>query len=134
MEVLGVSPLQRLVVPRVLAMMLVAFFLNGLVSVVGVIGGYFFNVILQGGTPGAYLASFTALAQLADLYVGQFKALIFGLIAALVASYKALSAKGGPKGVGDAVNQSVVITFMLLFLTNFILTAVYFQVVPQKGG
>jgi phospholipid/cholesterol/gamma-HCH transport system permease protein len=71
MEVLGVSPLQRLVVPRVLATMLVAFFLNGLVSVVGVIGGYFFNVILQGGTPGAYLASFTALAQLPDLYAAR---------------------------------------------------------------
>ncbi len=134
MEVLGVSPLQRLVVPRVLAMMMIAFFLNGLVSVVGVIGGYFFNVILQGGTPGAYLASFTALAQLPDLYAGQIKALVFGLIAALVASYKALTAKGGPKGVGDAVNQSVVITFMLLFMTNFIITAIYFQVVPQKGG
>ena len=134
MEVLGVSPLQRLVVPRVLATMLVAFFLNGLVAVVGVIGGYFFNVILQGGTPGAYLASFTALAQLPDLYVGQLKAVIFGLIAALVASYKGLNAKGGPKGVGDAVNQSVVISFMLLFLTNFIITAIYFQLVPQKGG
>jgi phospholipid/cholesterol/gamma-HCH transport system permease protein len=134
MEVLGVSPLQRLVVPRVLATMLVAFFLNGLVAVVGVCGGYFFNVILQGGTPGAYLSSFTALAQLPDLYVGQLKAVIFGLIAALVASYKGLNAGGGPKGVGDAVNQSVVISFMLLFLTNFIITAVYFQVVPQKGG
>jgi phospholipid/cholesterol/gamma-HCH transport system permease protein len=134
MEVLGVSPLQRLVVPRVLASMLVAFFLNGLVSVVGVIGGYFFNVILQGGTPGAYLASFTALAQLPDLYVGQLKAVIFGMIAALVAAYKGLNAKGGPKGVGDAVNQSVVISFMLLFVTNFIITAVYFQLVPQKGG
>ena len=134
MEVLGVSPIARLVVPRVLATMTVALFLNGLVSVVGVIGGYFFNVILQGGTPGAYLASFTALAQLPDLFVGELKAVIFGLIAALVAAYKGLNAKGGPKGVGDAVNQSVVISFMLLFLTNFIITAVYFQIIPQKGG
>jgi phospholipid/cholesterol/gamma-HCH transport system permease protein len=133
MEVLGISPLQRLVVPRVLACMLVAFFLNGLVSVVGVCGGYFFNVILQHGTPGAYISSFTALAQLPDLYAGEFKALIFGAIAALVASYKGLNAGGGPKGVGDAVNQSVVITFMLLFFTNFILTAMYFQLVPQKS-
>jgi phospholipid/cholesterol/gamma-HCH transport system permease protein len=62
------------------------------------------------------------------------KALVFGLIAAIVASYKGMNANGGPKGVGDAVNQSVVISFMLLFLTNFIITAVYFQVVPQKGG
>ena len=134
MEVLGISPIQRLVVPRVFAAMLVAVLLNGLVSVVGVCGGYFFNVILQHGTPGAYLASFTALAQLPDLYAGELKAAVFGLIAALVAAYKGLNAKGGPKGVGDAVNQSVVITFMLLFVTNFVMTAIYFQLVPQKGS
>ncbi len=132
MEVLGISPVQRLVVPRLLASMLVAVLLNGLVSVVGVVGGYFFNVILQGGTPGAYVASFTALAQLPDLWTAEVKALVFGAIAAIVASYKGLNAGGGPKGVGDAVNQSVVITFMLLFVVNFVITAVYFQVVPQK--
>ena len=132
MEVLGISPIQRLVVPRVLASMLVAVLLNGLVSVVGVVGGYFFNVIIQGGTPGAYIASFTALAQLPDLWTAEIKALVFGAIAAVVAAYKGLNAGGGPKGVGDAVNQSVVITFMLLFVVNFVITAVYFQVVPQK--
>ena len=120
MEVLGISPIQRLVVPRVLAAMLVALLLNGLVSVVGVAGGYFFNVIIQGGTPGAYIASFTALAQLADLWTSEIKAVIFGFIAAVVASYKGLTAGGGPKGVGDAVNQSVVITFMFLFVVNFV--------------
>ncbi|WP_375502949.1 MlaE family ABC transporter permease [uncultured Jatrophihabitans sp.] len=133
MEVLGISPVQRLVVPRVLATTLIAVALNGLVSVVGVMGGYFFNVVLQGGTPGAYLASFSALAQLPDLWTGEVKALIFGIIAGVVAAYKGLNAGGGPKGVGDAVNQSVVITFLLLFFTNFVITAVYFQVVPAKG-
>jgi len=134
MEVLGISPIQRLVVPRVLACTLVAVALNGLVCVVGVAGGYYFNVIMQGGTPGAYLASFSALAQLPDLYAGEIKALLFGIIAGVVASYKGLNAGGGPKGVGDAVNQSVVITFLLLFFVNFIVTAVYFQVVPAKGS
>ena len=134
MEVLGISPIQRLIVPRVLACMTVAVFLNGLVSVVGVCGGYFFNVVLQHGTPGAYLSSFTALAQLPDLYAGEVKAAIFGIVAALVASYKGLNPGGGPKGVGDAVNQSVIINFMLLFLLNFIMTAIYFQLVPQKGA
>jgi phospholipid/cholesterol/gamma-HCH transport system permease protein len=134
MEVLGISPVQRLVVPRVLACTLVAVALNGLVCVVGVAGGYYFNVILQGGTPGAYLASFSALAQLPDLYSGELKAFLFGIIAGVVASYKGLNAGGGPKGVGDAVNQSVVITFLLLFFVNFVVTAVYFQVVPAKGS
>jgi phospholipid/cholesterol/gamma-HCH transport system permease protein len=133
MEVLGIDPVQRLVVPRVIASMLVAVLLNGLVSVVGVAGGYFFNVIMQGGTPGAYLASFQALGQIQDLFAGEIKALVFGALAALVACYKGMTAKGGPKGVGDAVNQSVVIAFMLLFAVNFVLTSVYFQIVPQKG-
>jgi phospholipid/cholesterol/gamma-HCH transport system permease protein len=134
MQVLGIDPIQRLVVPRLIASMLVAVLLNGLVSVVGVAGGYVFNVVLQHGTPGAYIASFQALGQLPDLVVGEFKALVFGAVAALVACYKGMTAKGGPKGVGDAVNQSVVITFMLLFALNFVITAVYFQVVPQKGS
>jgi phospholipid/cholesterol/gamma-HCH transport system permease protein len=134
MQVLGIDPVQRLVVPRVIAAMGVSVLLNGLVSVVGVAGGYVFNVLMQGGTPGAYLASFQALGQLPDLVVGEIKALVFGAVAALVASYKGMNAGGGPKGVGDAVNQSVVFTFMLLFALNFIITAVYFQVVPQKGS
>ena len=134
MMVLGIDPIQRLVVPRVLAAMLVAVFLNGLVSVVGVAGGYVFNVVLQDGTPGAYIASFTALAQLPDLWVGLVKAAIFGLIAAVVAAYKGMNAGGGPKGVGDAVNESVVITFVLLFIVNFVISAIYLQVVPPKTG
>jgi phospholipid/cholesterol/gamma-HCH transport system permease protein len=134
MMVLGIDPIQRLVVPRVLAAMLVAVFLNGLVSIVGVMGGYVFNVILQHGTPGAYLASFTALAQLPDLWEGMVKALIFGLIAAIVASYKGMNAGGGPKGVGDAVNESVVITFLLLFIVNFVISTIYVQIVPPKTG
>ncbi|MER7078731.1 phospholipid/cholesterol/gamma-HCH transport system permease protein [Saccharopolyspora antimicrobica] len=133
MEVLGISPIQRLVVPRVLAAMLVAVLLNGMVSVVGVLGGYTFNVIMQGGTPGAYMASFNALAQLPDLWIGEIKALIFGFLAGVVAAYRGLHPPPGPKGVGDAVNQSVVITFLLLFAVNFVLTTMYLQLVPPKG-
>jgi phospholipid/cholesterol/gamma-HCH transport system permease protein len=134
MMVLGIDPIQRLVVPRVLACMMIAVFLNGLVSIVGVIGGYFFNVVIQGGTPGAYLASFTALAQMADLWQGMAKALVFGLIAAIVAAYKGMNAGGGPKGVGDAVNESVVITFLLLFIVNFVMSAIFLQIIPSKAG
>ena len=133
METLGISPLHRLVVPRIAAMMVVSLLLNGLVSVVGVAGGYFFSVVVEHGTPGPYFASFTELAQLPDLLQAEAKAVVFGLVAGLIASYKGLTAKGGPKGVGDAVNQSVVFTFMLLFAINFFATAVYNQIVPPKA-
>ncbi|HCA85572.1 MAG TPA: ABC transporter permease, partial [Streptomyces sp.] len=134
MEVMGVSPVQRLVVPRVLATMGVAVLLNGLVSVVGTVGGYFFNVVMQDGTPSAYVASFSALAQLPDLYISELKALIMGFIAGVVAAHRGLNPRGGPKGVGDAVNQAVVITFLLLFFVNAVLTFLYLQIVPQKGA
>jgi phospholipid/cholesterol/gamma-HCH transport system permease protein len=134
MQVLGVSPVQRLVVPRVWASVIVAALLNGLVSVVGVAGGYAFNVLLQHGTPGAYLSSFSALAQLPDLWIGEIKALIFGFIASVIACYRGLHPRQGPKGVGDAVNESVVITFILLFLVNLVLTTIYLHIVPSKVG
>ena len=89
MEVMGVSPIQRLIVPRVLAAMFVSVLLNGLVSVVGVLGGYFFFVYLQHGTPGSFLASFSALAQTPDLFISEIKALIFGFIAGVVAAHRA---------------------------------------------
>nr|WP_229676083.1 ABC transporter permease [Hoyosella rhizosphaerae] len=134
MEVLGINPIQRLVVPRVIAMILIAALLNGLVSVVGVAGGYVFNVMIQDGTPGTYIAAFSALAQIPDLWIGTIKGMIFGVIAGVIAAYKGLNPKGGPKGVGDAVNEGVVVTFLLLFFANFILTAVYIQIIPPKGA
>ncbi|WP_425454381.1 ABC transporter permease [Nocardioides marmoriginsengisoli] len=134
MKVMGLDPVQRIVVPRVVACVVAAVLLNGLVSVVGVLGGYFFNVVLQGGTPGAYLSSFTALAQISDLWIGEIKAIVFGFLAGVVASYRGLNTAPGPKGVGDSVNQSVVITFLLLFFVNFVLTALYLTIVPMKGA
>ena len=135
MEVLGINPIQRLVVPRVLAMVLIAVLLNGLVSVVGIAGGYFFNVILQGGTPGAYISRRSQrLRSYRTFGVGEIKAAVFGLIAGVIAVVQGTPPIPGPKGVGEAVNQTVVITFLLLFFANLILTMVYLQIVPAKGS
>jgi phospholipid/cholesterol/gamma-HCH transport system permease protein len=59
--------------------------------------------------------------------------MIFGWLAAIVGAYKGLSAQGGPSGVGRAVNESVIVAFMVLFFLNALITAIYFQVVPQQG-
>lgn len=133
LEVLGVDPIARLVAPRVLATLFVAVMINGIVIAAGIGGGYFFNVIVSGGSAGAFLSSFTALASLPDLYVSMVKAALFGFLAAVVGAYKGLNAGGGPSGVGRAVNESVIMAFMLLFFLNSIITAIYFQVVPQNG-
>src|SRR3954449_10990123 len=93
MEVLGVDPLERLVAPRVVATMFVAAMINGIVIAAGIGGGYFFTVIVQGGSAGAFLANFTVLASLPDLYISMIQAIVFGWLAAL------LGINGLPDGV-----------------------------------
>ncbi len=132
MAVLGIDAVHRLIMPRLVAASVVAVLLDAIVSVAGIAGGWFFAVIVQHGTNSSYFASFNELSQIADLWMALIKAAIFGFVAGMVACYKGFFVKGGPKGVGDAVNQAVVITFILLFFLNFILTALYFNFVPQK--
>jgi len=132
LEVLGIDPVHRLIMPRVIAASIVAVLLDAIVSVAGIAGGWFFAVVVQHGTTSSYFASFNELSQLPDLFMALTKAAVFGFVGGTVACYKGFFAKGGPKGVGDAVNQAVVITFLLLFFLNFILTALYFNFVPQK--
>jgi len=131
LRVLGVNVITRLVVPRVAAAMVVSVLLTGFVMGVGIAGGYVFNVVLQNGTSGVYVESFRALATRPDLYGSLVKGLVFGAIAAVVGSYKGLHAQGGPKGVGQAVNESVVVTFLLLFAANYLLSVAFFQLFPQ---
>lgn len=127
MTTLGIDPVQRLVVPRVVASTLVGIALNGLVTVVGLVGGYFFSVVLQGATPGLYLNDLTLLVGLSDFIAAEAKAAVFGLLAGLTACYLGLNAKGGPKGVGEAVNQTVVFAFMLLFAANSVISTLFLQ-------
>jgi phospholipid/cholesterol/gamma-HCH transport system permease protein len=132
MEVMAINPVHRLVAPRLLAASTVSILLVSLVSIAGLAGGFMFNVVVQGTTAGAYFSGFSALVQIQDLASAIIKAAVFGFIAAMVACYKGLYCKGGPKGVGDAVNQAVVVTFILIFFANFVLTTLYFALVPQK--
>lgn len=128
MVTLGIDPIQRLVVPRVVASTLVGVALNGMVTVVGLVGGYFFSVVLQGATPGLYLSDLTLLVGLPDFLASEAKAAVFGLLAGLTACYLGLNAKGGPKGVGEAVNQTVVFAFMLLFAANSVISTLFLQI------
>jgi phospholipid/cholesterol/gamma-HCH transport system permease protein len=132
MEVMAVNPIHRLVLPRLVAATVVAVLLDAVVSVAGIAGGLYFGTHAIHITSSSFFATFSELSQLADLWMALFKAAVFGFLAAMVACYKGLYAKGGPKGVGDAVNQAVVITFVLAFFVNFVLTVVYFNFVPQK--
>lgn len=127
LEVMGVDPIQRLIAASVVATLFVS-----IVGVAGIMGGWVFAVGVQNGTSGAYFSSLNALAQLPDLCLSLAKAALFGFTVAAVACYKGYTAKGGPEGVGDAVQASVVTSFLLLFLQSFLVTTLYFNLVPHK--
>lgn len=124
LKVLGIDPIQRLVLPRVLASMIVAFLLNAMVCMIGIAGGFAFSVGLQNVSPGAFVAGLPLATGSPELFISELKATLFGMAAALIACYRGLHVKGGAKGVGDAVNETVVYAFMALFVINTILTAV----------
>lgn len=130
LEVMAVDPLERLVAPRILAAMGVAVLLNGIVSFVGILTGYLSHVYILHGSAGGFLSSFSAFAQSWDLVESCLKAAVFGLIAAVVASYQGLHCDRGPAGVGEAVNRSVVVTGVSLFVVNLMITQIFLVTVP----
>jgi phospholipid/cholesterol/gamma-HCH transport system permease protein len=93
-----------------------------------------FNVFGQGGTPGSFVSSFASFATPADLMLAETKSAVFGLLVALVACYKGLNARGGPKGVADAVNASVVLIVVLLFAVNVVLSEIFAVLFPTRLG
>ena len=126
MRVLGINPIHRLVVPRVVAAGLVSLFLSGVVSVATVIGSYFFSIFVQGSTPGAFAGLIGAATDTTDIVSIVVKSVLFGVAASLIGCYKGISVGGGPAGVGTAVNETVIYSFMALFVINLLVTAVQF--------
>ena len=97
MRVLGIDPIHRLVVPRVLASTFVALLLNGLVCAIGLSGGVLFSVFLQGVKPGAFINGLTMLTALPELVLAEIKALRFGVVAGLVRCYRGLTVRAVPR-------------------------------------
>ncbi|MGL4306182.1 MAG: MlaE family ABC transporter permease [Mycobacteriaceae bacterium] len=131
MKVMGISPIERLVAPRLLAAMLVSLLLCGFVCFVGFITGYVFNVYFQDGTPGSYISTFASFAEPSDLLLALVKAVIFGAIVAIVSCDRGLNTRGGPAGVANSVNAAVVNSVIVLFAVNVIITQIYAVFVPQ---
>lgn len=127
LRVMGINPVQALVVPRVLAATAVAAALVSLVSIVGLVGGFFFSVFIQHVTPGAFAAGLPLLVGAPEVIFAVVKGALFGLAAGLIACYKGITVGGGPAGVGNAVNETVVYSFVALFIINTLSTAVFFS-------
>lgn len=125
MEVMGLNVVERLVLPRVIALVIVSILLNGVVMFFTIITTLFVSVATMDLPPGGYLASVTTLAEMTDLWLSLVKACIFAVMCAIIASYKGLGASRGPTGVGEAVTSSVVTCFVMLFAANFLISQVH---------
>lgn len=134
MAVMGINPVHRLVTPRIWAAGLVAVLLCPLVVLTGVLGSYYFLVVLQGVTPGAFYQSATDFVTFPDLLVTFVKALIFGVVAAAIACQSGMTCARSPVGVGRAVNRATVVTFLAVFVLEFVITVTYAVIAPPGGG
>jgi phospholipid/cholesterol/gamma-HCH transport system permease protein len=124
MEVMGIAIVERIVLPRALATVIVSCLLNGVVMFFSIITTLLVSGVLLNLSPGTYLSSVSTLATLGDLWLAVIKAAVFGLLCAVVASHYGMTVKAGPTGVGDAVTTSVVVNFVLLFAANFAISQI----------
>ena len=130
LQVLGVDPIKNLVVPRFLALMVVTGLFNAFAILAGLVGGI--GATLTFGAPlGPFFATILANATTTELWASTLKTTTFGAIIAIVSCYKGMTASGGPEGVGRAVNQSVVMSVLIIFAFNVVFTQFVLATHPE---
>ena len=134
MEVMGIDVVERLVAPRLVAAVVVSLALCSMVTFGGVMACYLYHIYVQHLPAGTFMSTFSQYGRMSDFVMALVKAAVFGLTSTLVATFKGLHTKGGPRGVADAVNEAVVIAFALVFIVNAALSALYTVIVPAVGS
>ncbi|WP_316575765.1 MlaE family ABC transporter permease [Nocardia canadensis] len=132
LRVMGISPVHRLVIPRMAAMVLIAPLLNILIIVTGVVAGFTVAVGTQGAVSGSYWATFGSFTTVTDIAISLFKAVLFGFIVVMIACQRGLEARGGPRGVSDAVNASVVLSVVAILVVNLVITQLVTMFAPTR--
>ena len=120
LRALGTSPIQYLVVPRFLALVLMLPVLTMFGMVVGSFGGYVVATS-NGVTPASFLDSTRVWVDLYDVLMGLLKTVFFGAFIAIVGTQQGLSASGGAAGVGKNTMNAVVISMILIYISNYFL-------------
>jgi len=121
---MGVSPVQYLVVPRVVATTLMLPPLAICFGVVGMAGAYLVAVVWQDIDPGVFFDKVKAFVELKDLRMLCVKSLVFGLIVSVICCKKGFFASGGARGVGEATAKAVVASIVAIFAADYVLTTI----------
>lgn len=122
LQSLGLAPVRFLVVPRLLALMIMLPLLTVFADVVGVLGGEWIAHAQAHIAYADFMSSARMTIGFEDVVKGLLKAVVFGIIIALVGSYQGLNTKGGAAGVGRSTTSAVVICIILIFFINFMMS------------
>lgn len=123
---MAVEPVQFLVVPRVFAATVVLPVLAAIFSFSGMLGSYLVCVEYLKVDGGTFMSGIRYYLEPSDITQGLVKALVFGLIVSLVACYKGFYATGGARGVGMSTTKSVVVSSVLILISDYIMTTLMF--------
>jgi phospholipid/cholesterol/gamma-HCH transport system permease protein len=125
LSVMGVSPIHFVVVPKILAlaisMPLIYFFFLAL----GLLGG-FISASAFGIPPSLFVKDIPSWVEISDLILGVIKSSVFGMVIGLSACYFGFSTKGSAEEVGEKTTESIVYATILLFVSNYIISTLYY--------
>ena len=131
---MGADPIHYLVVPRFLACIFLIPALTIMADFMGIVGGYFYSVIILGIDHAAYLSYSRDGVGGYDLFSGIFKSVFFGGIIAVVSCYRGFHCEAGAEGVGKAATTAFVYSFVLILAVDLLLTiildSVYYALFP----
>ena len=126
LRVMAVSPVDYLIVPRMIACMVVIPILTVFGDVIGVFGGWIVAVYYSGISSTVYTNSIQIFADTYDLTGGLIKAIFFGNVIAVLGCYYGLNCPDGAEGVGKATTKTVVSSIIVIFILNALLTFIIY--------
>jgi phospholipid/cholesterol/gamma-HCH transport system permease protein len=132
LRTMGVNPVRHLVVPRFLALMVLAPILCAVILASAIVASFVLSLAVSDAAPGTYWQSFGAFAKTVDIWFAVGKTLVFAAITGIVSSLRGMEAKGGPRGVADAVNSSVVINVVGVLVANLAITQLQTMFFPMQ--
>jgi phospholipid/cholesterol/gamma-HCH transport system permease protein len=132
LRVMGIDPVRHLVVPRFIALIMLAPILCSIIIASAVTASFILAVTISDVTTGSFWASFGAFAKMVDIWFAIGKATVFAAIVAITSSLKGMEAKGGPRGVADAVNAAVVLNVVGIVIANLAITQLQTMFFPMQ--
>jgi phospholipid/cholesterol/gamma-HCH transport system permease protein len=123
-ELMGLNPYRYLVVPNIIAGVLSVPLLTAIFDVIGIVGGYLVGVRLLGLNAGVYFGEMESYVAMVDIRNGIIKSVVFGGIIAWVCCFKGYFAELSAKGVGKATTEAVVLSSVLILVSDYFLTSV----------